>query len=148
MSSHCKPRRMLSSDRTASIRLVLMVEEHKARVGSRIRQAREAKGWSQARLARELPGSTDGPSISRYERGEVLPRPGMLDNLADALDVDTSYFLVAEPEPGTPDLMGDLGEQQDTRALLRSLALEVSRLRAQLDRLERGEESPPGEATG
>lgn len=140
---------MPSSDRAASLRLVLMVEEHKLRVGSRIRQAREAKGWSQAQLARELPGSTDGPSISRYERGEVLPRPGMLDALADALGVDTSFFLVAEPEPGTPDLMGDLGEQQDAMTLLRSLAVEVSRLRAQLDRLERRDgASPPDEATG
>ena len=126
-----------------------MVEEHKLRVGSRIRQAREAKGWSQSQLARELPGSTDGPSISRYERGEVMPRPPMLDALADALDVDTSFFLVAEPTPGTADLMGTLGEQQDVMTLLRSLSVEVSRLREQLDRLERrDEESPPDEATG
>lgn len=103
-----------------------MAAEYKARVGERIREAREAKGWSQAALARELPGTVDGPSVSRWERGKVAPNPDTLEALADALDVDVSHFLSARPEAGTADLMGALAGES---------ASQLDRIESKLDRI-------------
>lgn len=93
--------------------------EYQERVGRRIRQAREDKGWSQSKLALEI-GPTkkgqprDASTISRYERGKVMPGTDALESIAAALDVDVAYFMASEPKPGTPDLMGNLraGESQ------------------------------------
>lgn len=126
-----------------------MAAEHRSRVGGRIAQAREAKGWSQRELARQLPGKVDGPSVSRWETGKVYPEQ-YIDALAEALDVDVSYFLAPAPEPGTPDLMGALADADDAdiRSLVIGLGQEVQRLREQIDRLERREDAPPDEETG
>lgn len=85
-----------------------MASEQARQAGARIRAAREAKGWSQSELARKMPGKTDGPSVSRWERGEVMPGPQNIDRLAAALDQDAGYFYVPEPTPGVPDLMAAL----------------------------------------
>lgn len=90
------------------LRLQLMAAEYKARVGARIRDAREAKGWTQTQLARQLPGTVDGASISRWETGKVMPQTDNLEALARALDVDVSYFLVEEPKHAPPNLMAEL----------------------------------------
>jgi transcriptional regulator with XRE-family HTH domain len=103
-----------------------MAAEYKARVAGRIREARERKGLSQSSLARLLPGKVDGPSISRWERAIVAPKPDTLEALATALDVDVSYFLVAEPEPGTPDLMAALGAAGDATQLDRIEAAQAT----------------------
>lgn len=104
MSSHVKPKRVLSTPDVLSLRVQLMAAEHRARVGERIEQAREAKGWTQRELADALPGKVDGPSVSRWERGKVYPEQ-YLDHLARALDKDVSYFLAPEPDKNgtTPD---------------------------------------------
>jgi transcriptional regulator with XRE-family HTH domain len=96
-----------------------MAAAHKKRVGDRIRQAREAKGWTQRELANELPGKVDGPGISRWERGGVMPQSDTLEAIAAALDVDVAYFHVEDPTPGTPDLMGALrnGDQPNESQL-------------------------------
>lgn len=110
------------------LRLQLMAAEHKERIGARIRDARDAKGWTQAELARALPGTVDGPSVSRWERGKVSPHPETLEAIATALDVDVSYFLVAAPKAGTPDLMGALnGNQQDRLDRLQAVVEENAR---------------------
>lgn len=101
---------MLSTRNVEILRLHWMAARYKERVGERIKAAREAKHWSQGRLAREMPGTLDGASISRWETGRVEPRADNLQALADALEVDPSYFLVPEPEPGTGDLMGALSD--------------------------------------
>lgn len=117
-----------------------MAAEYKARVGARIRQAREAKGWTQSRLARELPESVDGPSVSRWENAKVAPGPDYLEALALALDVDLSFFLAPEPEPGTPDLLGALGAPNGDVAQLDRIE---AKLDAVLSLLGAGED--PGE---
>jgi len=99
--------------------------EHQQRVGARIRKARKAKDWSQAELARAMTGKTDGPSVSRWERGEVLPRPATLDELARVLDVDPSYFFSPEPESATDaDVIGALRTTPD--AVLASRVEEIA----------------------
>lgn len=63
------------------------------RVGVRIRQAREAKGLSQARLARMLPSAAEGRDVSRWERGLNMPSWANLQALAAALEVTVAWLL-------------------------------------------------------
>jgi transcriptional regulator with XRE-family HTH domain len=72
-------------------------------LGTRIRRAREAKGWSQEDLARALPKRPDGRgtgtrSIGRWERGETVPR-GALGALEVVL---APYFTVNGTPPPPP----------------------------------------------
>jgi len=115
--------------------------EYQERVGRRIREAREAKDWSQAKLAHAI-GPTkkgqprDASTISRYERGKVMPGSDTLEAIARVLDVDVAYFMAAEPKAGVADLMTSLngdGESQLARieakldeALTRLRALEAA----------------------
>ena len=68
-------------------------------LGGRIREEREAKGWSQADLGRNL--GVTGPAVHRYEVGERRPDPEMLGRLADLFRVTTDYLLgrQAQREP-------------------------------------------------
>lgn len=152
----------LSTDRVARLRLALVMEEHKIRVGQRIRAAREAHGWSQAQLAREVESTLDGPSISRYERGQVMPRPAMLDSLANALGVDTAYFLVPDPPPDAPtgDLMEALRSPSDQklaelqeqitglRDAVLALVADNQQLRTELQALAASDRRPRRKANG
>lgn len=117
MSRHVKGHLELSTPDVIAARVQLMAAEYKSRVGNRIRAAREAKGWTQSRLARELPESIDGPSVSRWENAKVAPGPDYLEALAAALDVDLSYFLAPEPAEGAPDLLGALGTGGEAQQL-------------------------------
>lgn len=108
MSSQVKPLRVLSTQRAHTLRLELVKTEASIRCGERIRQAREAKALTQSALARKLPGKTDGPSVSRWERGIVMPGTANLEALSEVLGVDYAYFMMPpEPKP-TPDLMAAL----------------------------------------
>lgn len=60
-------------------------------IGVRIKQARKLRGWSQRDLAGKLPVSDQ--TVSKYEREESLPDSVMLMDIADALEIDLSYFL-------------------------------------------------------
>lgn len=62
-------------------------------IGARIKQARKRRGMSQRALAGRLPVSDQ--TVSKYEREESLPDSTMLMDIADALEVDLSYFLRA-----------------------------------------------------
>ena len=67
-------------------------------IGAKIKQARKLRGLSQRDLAERL--SVTNQSISKYEREEALPDSARLMEIADALDIDLSYFLRA-PRVGT-----------------------------------------------
>lgn len=71
--------------------------EFRARVGANIRRARDAKGLSQAALARQLSAPTEARDVSRWELGKNMPSWANLHGLAAALDV-TVAELVAEPD--------------------------------------------------
>lgn len=133
--------RMPSTRNVEILRLQLMAARYKERVGERIKAAREARNWSQVRLARELPSTVDGATISRWETGKVEPRADNLQALADALGVDPSYFLVPEPKAGNGDLMGALrGPSQIDRleAKIDDLTSMVNELLSQIAALELG----------
>jgi transcriptional regulator with XRE-family HTH domain len=63
-------------------------------VGSRIREARKAKGLTQEQLA-ELTG-LDRVAVGYLEQGRRAPRLKTLHTLADKLDVDVSYFTTTD----------------------------------------------------
>ena len=62
-------------------------------IGAKIKQARKLRGLSQRDLAERLPVSDQ--TVSKYEREESLPDSARLMEIADALDIDLSYFLRA-----------------------------------------------------
>lgn len=92
--------------------------EYQQRLGRRIAQAREAKGWSQPELAHHLPPSKygkprDGSTISRYERGVVTPGSETLEALAAVLEVDVAWFYENDEKPAeTPSLLDAFGGSQ------------------------------------
>ena len=58
--------------------------------GERLRQAREAKGWNQEKLGKEI-GLTQA-SISQLEKGRRAPTPALVTKLAKALGVERKFF--------------------------------------------------------
>lgn len=114
MYKHVKPHVMLSTRDVESLRLRLVAAEYLKRMGERIAEARKAKNWRQAQLARRVEelrrerdphaASIESSTISRWETGKVEPSAQMKEYLAQALDVPVNYFLMAEPDKTvTPD---------------------------------------------
>jgi len=68
-------------------------------IGENIRRLREAKGWTQERLANEI-GVTQG-LISQYERYETRQQPDIIDKIAKALDANANR-LYNEPHELDP----------------------------------------------
>jgi transcriptional regulator with XRE-family HTH domain len=66
-------------------------------LGCRLREARDAKGWSQVYVAK-LVGITS-QALSNYERGERDPDTPLLNTLADLYDVSTDYLLCRTDDP-------------------------------------------------
>jgi len=55
-------------------------------LGRSVREIREQRGWSQARLA-EAAGMTQ-PAVARFEAGGTVPTIPVLERLAHALDLE------------------------------------------------------------
>lgn len=81
-----------------------MASQMAALIGSRIKEAREAKGLSQKQLGNLLPGIVGGDQVSKWERGAHRPHDDTLDALAAILDVDMAYFMASAAAGDTPDL--------------------------------------------
>lgn len=69
-------------------------EALRARIGENVRELRKARELKQYALAATI--STDVGTISRLERGEVMPSIGRLEEIAAALDVDISELFADE----------------------------------------------------
>ncbi len=101
------------------------------RLGTRVRERREALGWSQAELA-EAAGVTPN-YVGVVERGEKLPTLQTLAAIADAFNVSMGALLSEE----VPDAWADAAtalirvipaEHQDlVMALLKAAGAEASR---------------------
>lgn len=63
-------------------------------VGDRIRQRRTALGLTQLELASRL--DLDSMSVSRWERGVVVPRPETVVRIADALGVEVRWLITGD----------------------------------------------------
>ena len=61
-------------------------------IGLRVRNAREAKGWTQDQLTGAL-GLNDRQTVSDIENGKRAVKPDELVRLTDVLDRDLDYFL-------------------------------------------------------
>lgn len=69
-------------------------------IGENIKKRRESSGMSQAQLGERI-GKTRS-AISQYESGKIVPRMGVVEDLARALDVtkadilksSVSYFMI------------------------------------------------------
>jgi len=64
-------------------------------IGSKIAQARKAKGMSQARLAQQLFISPQ--AVGKWERGESMPDITTFSRLGEMLGVDLNYFSESAP---------------------------------------------------
>ena len=60
-------------------------------IGTRIRTARDARGWTQFQLGIVL-GRRD-TEVSRWERGQLNPRASAVAEVAQALGVSSDYLL-------------------------------------------------------
>lgn len=70
------------------------------RVGARIKAARQAKGWSRARLAREVDLSLT--NLNLLERGDVSMTLATLGVIARGLGCSPADLLGVEPQPKRP----------------------------------------------
>jgi transcriptional regulator with XRE-family HTH domain len=59
--------------------------------GKKLREAREAKSFSQAELARQI--TSHHSIIGKYERDEVKPTIDVVKKLADVLETTVGYLL-------------------------------------------------------
>lgn len=59
--------------------------------GKKLREAREAKSFSQAELARQI--SSHHSIVGKYERDEVKPTIDVVKKLAEVLDTTVGYLL-------------------------------------------------------
>jgi transcriptional regulator with XRE-family HTH domain len=70
--------------------------DYKKVIGERIRKARDARGWSQAELARETGDLLSDTRIGNYEVGFRMPGPSEVVILGHALGVKPSYLMALD----------------------------------------------------
>ncbi len=63
-------------------------------IAEKIKKLREARGWSQAELARRLSVTRNG--VNSWEQGLSMPSPACLVDLAKVFSVSTDYLLGIE----------------------------------------------------
>ena len=82
----------------------------------RIKVLREARGWTQAELARRLSITRNG--VTSWEQGLSMPSPACLVDLAKLFSVSTDYLLGVE----RLDAVNVTGLNEEDIALLAQLA--------------------------
>lgn len=82
----------------------------------RIKALREARGWTQAELARRLSITRNG--VNSWEQGLSMPSPAYLVDLAKLFSVSTDYLLGVE----RLDAVNVTGLNEEDIALLAQLA--------------------------
>lgn len=99
-------------------------------IGSKIQQAREAKGYSQKELAR-LVGCSQS-ALSNYEKGKRRLYLSQLEAIAQALNLPIDYFMEpkAAPENG-PAVAGE--DQEMLRVINEIYALTPEERREVMD---------------
>ncbi len=105
--------------------------------GIRVKAAREAKGWTQGRLAQAVGRSRN--NITMIEAGTHTTTLGNLLNLAGALDVEPAYLLganrpgpAADPEKPPVAVPPDLASLADSERLGWHIVMALIRIRAAL----------------
>ena len=98
-----------SLDRGSPIPQIVVVarDERAKRVGQRIREAREARGWSQAALAKAINQSQS--AISFWEKGEREPGRETVDRIAKATGVNVNYLELSDNDRPASGLVAVVG---------------------------------------
>ena len=86
----------------------------------RIKALREARGWTQAELARRLNITRNG--VNSWEQGLSMPSPACLVDLAKLFSVSTDYLLGVE----RLEAVNVTGLKEEYIALLSQLADRLS----------------------
>ncbi|WP_425612987.1 helix-turn-helix domain-containing protein [Xanthomonas sacchari] len=101
--------------------------------GRRLREARVAKGLTQAALGAVLgleEENTAAPRISRYERGDRMPDNESMAKLAEALELPVAYFhAVSEPMAEAILVMSQLPEEAQKELVRRMRDFSQNNLR-------------------
>lgn len=74
-------------------------------LGTRVRQLRKEKGWTQAELAEKIDKTTE--MICHLENGSASTKLKTLENIAKAFDVEVSSLLKERPELDLSKLSAD-----------------------------------------
>lgn len=74
-------------------------------MGYKIKQARNARGWSQGELARR--SGTTQQAIQRYESGKREPKVSAVVSMAAALGVTISYLLGLDDDESDGEMTRD-----------------------------------------
>lgn len=85
--------------------------DSRKRFGSRLKEARERKGWSQNKLATMLGEGVRQNHISKYEAGNAMPRPERVIYLSSILDVSEGWlrgFYADDESEDSLDLSEDV----------------------------------------
>lgn len=82
----------------------------------RIKALREARGWTQAELARRLSITRNG--VNSWEQGLSMPSPACLVDLAKLFSISTDYLLGVE----RLEMVNVTGLNENDIALLAQLA--------------------------
>ena len=87
----------------------------------RLKEAREQRGWSQARVAEQI--GTDAGNVSRWERGYSSPSPYYREKLSTLFGKEVSDLGLlgeddhAPPQPRPPDPAGAVSDEEQLEAL-------------------------------
>lgn len=73
----------------------------------RLKQARELRGWSQARLAEMI--GTDATTVSRWERGLFVPTPHFREKLCECFGKNAEELGLLDTPTTEPHLQGVMG---------------------------------------
>lgn len=76
------------------LRNLYWTQEAMEMIADRIKALREARGWTQAELARRLNITRNG--VNSWEQGLSMPSPACLVDLAKLFSVSTDYLLGVE----------------------------------------------------
>ena len=104
-------------------------EQIRRQIGSRIRELRKAKGWSQEKAAQEV--GCSWRAMQRWEKGTVTPQWGSVESLAKAFGVTTYQIM------GTVDVEGHGVDTDSISTRVDKLTLRLAALQAQVDQLLR-----------
>lgn len=82
-------------------------------IGSRVKELRKARGWTQAELAERVSITTD--FLGKAERGDKEPSLYVLHKLADVLGVSPSFLLspAGKTSTGLQELTSLLANRSD-----------------------------------
>lgn len=139
--------RVPKTNRAEALRFQLVAAEYLERLGERIRERREELRLTREEVARAMPGKTSGNQVYRWEKGLHQPGPENLQALAGVLRVEVSYFLVAAPAAGTPDLMGALADDEMIRDIRAGMTLLLKQQAEILARLPPEASPPPADTS-